>query len=182
MNLPPISPQETTNYLDIAFKVATISIAIFNAIFAIKIFNLKTEQDKIDKNRDRKIQLLKTLILDHNFKNFYSIFDEIEDELIKLKETNLSDDKKSIIDSNLSELFIKLRRKFYDSLLAIETPLYDEIKKQSDELQSHFSLTIFDPGINLSHIPKYDDLINEKLINTKTAIIKELFGYRGGDS
>ncbi len=176
----PIKPEPSTDYLDTAFKTATICIALFNAYFAIKIFKDKNKKDDAEKERDRKIQLLKTLVLDHSFKNFYTIFDEMEDELLKLKTPNLTDPDKQSIDSKIQDLFIKLRRKFYDSLLAIDEPLYDSIENKCDELQSHFSLTIFDQGINLSHTPKYDDLINEKLIDAKTEIIKILFGYRGG--
>lgn len=175
-----IHPERTTDYLDIAFKSATICIAIFNAYFAIKIFKSKNKKDDTEKERDRKIQLLKTLVLDHNFKYFYSIFDEIECELSKLKNPKLTDQDKQSIESNIQDLFISLRRNFYDSLLAIEETLYDNIKNKCDELQSHLSLTIFDQGVNSSHTPKYDDLINEKLIDAKTEIIKTLFGYRGG--
>lgn len=172
-------PQELINYLDIAFKTATILIALFNVFFAVKIFNIKNKKDDSHKESDRKMQLLKTLVLDHNLKNFYSTFDEIEKEVIKLKTPQLTDIEKEVIDSNIGDLFIKLRRKFYDSLLGIETTLYDNIESQCDSLQGHFSETIFDQGINLSHTPKYDEAINEKLINTKTEIIKQLFSYRG---
>ena len=175
-----IQPEQTTDYLDIGFKSATICIALFNAYFAIKIFEDKSKKDDTEKERDRKIQLLKTLVLDHSFINFYTIFDEIEVDLLKLKQPNLTDTDKQAIDSNIQVLFIKLRRKFYDSLLAIDETLYDNILNKCDDLQSHFSLTIFDQGVNLSHVPKYDELINEKLIDTKTEIIKTLFGYRGG--
>lgn len=172
-------PQESIGYLDIAFKSATVLIALFNVFFAIKIFNTKNKKDDLHKESDRKMQLLKTLVLDHNLKNFYSIFDDIENDLIKLKTPELTDIEKEAIDSNIGDLFIKLRRKFYDSLLGIEISLYDNIESQCDFLQGHFSETIFDQGINLSHTPKYDEVINEKLINTKTEIIKQLFSYRG---
>lgn len=172
-------PQESIDYLEIIFKSATILIALFNVIFAVKIFSIKNKKDDSYKESDRKMQLLKTLVLDHNLKNFYSTFDDIEKELIKLKTPQLTDIEKEAIDSNIADLFIKLRRKFYDSLLGIETILYDNIESQCDSLQGHFSETIFDQGINLSHTPKYDEVINEKLINTKTEIIKQLFSYRG---
>jgi len=176
----PFQPEQSPDYLDIAFKSATICIALFNAYFAIIIFRIKNKKDDKEKESDRKMQLLKTLVLDHNLKNFYVIFDELEVELIKLKQPNIVDQDKQLIDSNIQDLFIKLRRKFYDSLSAIEETLYYNIEKKCDELQSHFSLTIFDQGINLSHTPKYDELINERLINTKSEIIKTLFSYRGG--
>lgn len=174
-----ISPQESVDYLDIAFKSATICIALFNIYFATKIFRIKDRKEDSEKERDRKIQLLKTLVLDHNLKHYYSIFDEIEAKLTELKAPNLNDDNKSTIDTSVAELFIKLRRKFYDSLLAIDNALYDTIVDFSDKLQTDLTNAIFDPGINLSHTPKYDELIQEKVTNTKTEIIKKLFNYRG---
>jgi hypothetical protein len=176
-----IEPEQTIDFLDVTFKSATILIALFNAYFAIMIFKVKNKKDDLEKERDRKLQLLKTLILDHSFKNFYETLEEIELELLKLKQPNLSVLNKQVIDSNIQTLFIKLRHKFYDSLLAIEESLYEKIKNKCDELQSHISLTIFDQGVNLSHEPKFDDLISEKLINTRSNIIKILFDYRGGD-
>lgn len=170
---------KSPEYLDIAFKTATILIAFFNAIFAIKIFLVKTKKDDADKERDRKIQLLKTLILDHNLKNFYDLFDKIEIELIKLKQAGLSMDDKSKIEENLSELFISVRRKFYDSLLAVDLTLYEGIKSKIDAFQADLTNAVFDPGVNLSYPPKYDEVINEKLTLTKTDILKKLFIYRG---
>lgn len=172
-------PEQTNNIMDLLFKIATILIAFFNAYFAVVIFRHKNSKDDEEKERDRKIQLLKTLILDHSFKNFYLIFDEIEKELENLKQQDLKDDNKQIIDSKIQELFIKLRWKFYDALLAIDDNLYETIKTKCDELQSHLSNTIFDQGINLFHSPKYEDLIYEKLIEAKTEVIRTLFSYRG---
>ena len=170
-----VPPQESLDYLDIAFKSATICIALFNIYFASKIFRIKNKKEDSEKERDRKIQLLKTLVLDHNLKHYYSVFDEIEAKLTELKTPNLNDENKSAIDTSIADLFIKLRRKFYDSLLAIDNALYNTIIGYSDELQTNLTNAIFDPGVNLSHAPKYDELIQEKVINTKTEIIKKLF-------
>jgi hypothetical protein len=175
----PIEPQNTVDYLDIAFKLAAICIALFNVIFAINIFRIKNKKDDSEKEKDIKIQLLKTLVLDHNLKYFYSVFDEIESELLKLKAPNLNDNQKSKIDSDIADLFIKLRRRFFDSLLAIDDDLYDVVIDFSDELQGHLTNSIFDQGVNLSHAPKFDELIKEKIIKTKTEIIRKLFNYRG---
>jgi hypothetical protein len=167
------------NILDIAFKAATVCIAGFNVFFAVKIFRLKDKKDETEKERDRKIQLLKTLVLDHNLKNYHSIFDDIETQLVLLQQPNLTNDNKQIIDTSIADLFIQLRGKFYDSLLAIDDSLYESIKGKADALQTHFTETIFDPGINLTHMPKFDELISQKMTTTKTEIIKKLFNYRG---
>ena len=118
-----VETDQFKDILDIFCKMATIVIAIFNAIFAYKIFWIKDNKDGVEKERDRKIQLLKTLVLDHNFSNFYEIFDKIEDCLQALRQPNLSDSEKGKIDSATADFFIALRRQFYDSLLGIDNNL-----------------------------------------------------------
>ena len=179
---PVSEPDGMNNFLsilDIAFKVAAIFIAGFNAYFAVKIFRLKSEKDENEKERDRKIQLLKTLVLDHSLIHFHSFFETLEESLHELQKPNLTDDQKEIIDEKNATYFIGLRSKFYDSLLAVDETLYEEIKNDADNLQSHLTDTIFDGGVNLSHLPKYDELISQKLTTAKTNILKKLFNYRG---
>ncbi|HTN37298.1 MAG TPA: hypothetical protein VL053_09500 [Arachidicoccus sp.] len=165
--------------LDILVKVATVIIALFNVVFTVIIFRFKTNKDNKEKDCDRNIQLLKTLVLDHNLSNYYQIFEHIEHHLIALKSEQLTLPIKQEIDLKLADYFIQLRNKFYDILLAIDDALYERIKTEIDGLQTNLIDTIFDPGINLNHTPKYDELITQKLVVTKTEIIRMLFQYRG---
>jgi hypothetical protein len=170
-------PIPSPDYLDIAFKSATILIAAINVFFAVRIFRVKTKKDDTDK--DRKIQQLKTLVLDHNLKHFYDFFDKIEVELAALKQPNLTDEQKKDIDDKVGDHFISVRRKFTDTLLSVDQSLYDSTLGLTDKLQEYLSLSMFDAGVNLSHAPKYDEIISEKLTTTKTDIIRKLFSYRG---
>ncbi len=165
--------------LDTIFKFATISIAIFNVYFAVKVFRIKDKKDDTEKERDRKIQLFKTLVLDFNLKHCYSFFDDIFKNLISLKSTNLNDNDKKLISRDLDGFFILLRVNFIDLLLAIDKTLHTKIENEADDLQKQLTDTIFDQGVNLSHLPKYDELINQKIANTKAEIIKILFEFRG---
>ncbi|MBS1926854.1 MAG: hypothetical protein JST57_12685 [Bacteroidetes bacterium] len=165
--------------LDIFFKSATIVIAITNLFFVIKFFNLKSKKDDADKEKDRRINWLKTLVLDHSLDSFYSFFDSIESELNKLKEQNLTIDDKKQVDDKIGDQFILLRRNFTDTLIAVDNNLYKSVLSISDKFQTHLTDTIFDNGINLAHPPKYQELVLEKLTISKTDIIKILFGYRG---
>ena len=171
--------QETTNYLEIAFTSATILIALFNIFFTVYIFRTKIKKSDSNIEQDRRIQLFKTLILDHNLKHFYTCCDDLEKELSALQESGLSDDKKKDIYSKSQDHFITLRRKFTDTLLAVDYSLYKSVLKSSDDLQTYLSSMIFDNGYNLSHRPKYDEIITERLSTAKTDILKILFTYRG---
>ena len=165
--------------LDIIFKSATAIIALANLFFVIKFFNFKNKKEDIDKEKDRRIQWLKTLVLDHNLNSFYSFFDSVELELDNLKSNNLSIVDKKIIDEKIGDEFIKLRRKFTDSLIAVDEIFYKKVLSVTDNFQSYLTNTIFDNGINLTHQPKFEEFILEKITIAKTDIIKLLFRYRG---
>jgi hypothetical protein len=166
-------------YLDTISKSAIVFIATLNLFFAIKFFNVKTQKDDVEKEADRKIQWLKSLILDHNLEKYYLFFDELDAELNKLKNNELSDEDKQLINGNIAEKFVILRRNFTDMLLAVDNELYNFFIKESDQLQDHITEAIFDAGINLSYSVKYNEVITERVMATKTGCIKKLFGYRG---
>ena len=67
--------ESTMNFYDIldyAYKIAMVVIAIFNACFAVYIYNSNSRKSSKDKDADRKIALLKSLILDYNKAIFLS--------------------------------------------------------------------------------------------------------------
>ncbi len=174
-----LPPEKSTDILDIVYKLAMIAIAGFNGYYAVKVFKFRNTKDQEEKERDRKIQLLKTLVLDHNLKNFYSLFDLIEKELQKLKQPHLSQPDRESIEGTVSGLFILLRQDFYDALVAIDENLYNTIKDIADELQGALSKIIFDSVLNLSYEPNYEEHVSEPLTEKKTEILKNLFAYRG---
>jgi hypothetical protein len=165
--------------LDNIYKVAMVIIAGTNVFFAHKFFNFKNNKEDNDKEKDRKINWLKTLILDHNLKHFYVFFEQIEIELLKLNTSNLTDSDKQVIDENNAELFINIRRKFTDIFLVVDKIIYNDVMKSFDSLQSKLTETIFNQGINLAYKPKFEDEIMSKVCATKTEIISKIFNYRG---
>ncbi len=164
--------------LDILFKLATILIALANFGYAIFIFVSKSKKDDGEKEKDRKIHWFKTVILDQSLKYLYESFEEI-DEIVKKIKLCKNDDEKSVVDEELSIIYIKIRRKFIDGLLAVNNTFYYEILSEMDDLQTHITNNIFDEGINLNHEPKFEQIITEKIIKTKTSILNKLFNYRG---
>lgn len=75
---PVLQEVHWTDWLDIVYKIAMVLIALFNIWFAITIHKLKNKKEDNFKEADRKIALLKTLILDYNLKFVYDFFDSLE--------------------------------------------------------------------------------------------------------
>lgn len=173
------SPLQNISILDTIYKIATVCIAFINVCLVIYIFVRNNNKDNKNSEKNRKMSLLKTLILDYNMKYLYLFFEDLRKETNKLTVANLSNDAKREINEKLLLYGNELRQKFIDPFLAIDLKLYDNILHSIDILLDNMTNSIFDEGINLSHAPKFEELIINKITNTKTHIIKLLFEYSG---
>jgi len=165
--------------LDVFYKIAKIVIAGANILLLYYIFSYNSDKNDSKNERDRKISLLKTLVLDNNLKYFYKFYKSIHSETERLLVSDLDDDSKTLIDSSIGDAFINLRIQFIDLLLAVDEHMYNSFIKKADELQEYFTNTIFDDGMNLSHKPKFKEMISDKISESKTEFLKILFDYNG---
>ena len=172
-------PIENTSSLDETYKIAMICIACFNLIFAIYIFIVKNKKDHNTNEKNRKINLLKTLILDNNLKFLYQYFEEIDNDTIKLKVADLTIEQRKVINDSILEKGKLFRFKFIDSLNAIDNVMYKGFISNVDKLQDSITESIFDAGINLSHKPMFEEKITKTIVETKTILIKLIFNYNG---
>jgi hypothetical protein len=165
--------------LDVACKIATVVIALVNVGLVVYIFVKNTKRDSSHKEKERKINLLKTLVLDYGMKYFYQFFDEIDLETKKLKNKDLDDNTKRAINDSLLSYGNNLEQKFTDLFGGINQDLRTNIYQKTDNLLDGFTKSIFDEGINLYAEDKFNDLIVKKIIDFKSEIIKILFSYAG---
>lgn len=162
--------------LDVFYKVATVSIALFNIGFAIYIYKTKDKKEDNNKEADRKISLLKTLILDYNLKYVYAFFDELELNLSELKDPEAD---KRAVEQQIQTLFKGLNEKFIYFLSAVDNNLYQKILRKSDNFRDTLVANIFDEGINIHVERQYNELIDKPYKDFKKNIIQDLFGYTG---
>lgn len=169
----------SSNILSSACEIATVVIAVVNVILLVRISNKGKEADVEKDERNRKLDLFKTLILDQNMSLFYKFFDDYSSECNKLLNTNELDSKKEI-DSNLKEQTKLFRQKFICLLSAIDEQLYKDVLSATDDLlMDPITEAIFDEGINLTYKPKFEEKISKTIFDSKVKIINVLFHYQG---
>lgn len=148
--------------LDIAYKIATVIIAFANIVFACVIFR-----------RNKKRELVKTLILDHSIQHFYKYFEDLDCELSKLK-TQCNEATKKDIEKNIQSLGVVFEQRFIDLFLSINPKLHEEIKHKFDDMVGKLMKSISDEGINIHVASQYNDKIANVVIVTKASIIRLL--------
>lgn len=148
--------------LDIVYKIATVIIALANIVFAIIIFK-----------RNKKRELVKTLVLDYSIQHFYKYFEDLDCELSKLK-TQCEETTKRNIERNIQSLGVVVEQRFIDLFLSINPKLHEEIKHQFDDMVGKLMTSIFDEGINIYVDTQYNEKIANVVGITKASIIKLL--------
>jgi hypothetical protein len=141
-----------------------VIIAIVNVIFAYFVFN---------KNKNR--ELTNKLILDYSIEHFYKYFDELEEELEKIKNKNISNTDKKQLEKNIQSLGRVLEHKFIDLFLYVNGTLHENIKHDIDDMVGVLTESLFDEGINLSVETKFNEKIATPIVTTKSKILKLLF-------
>lgn len=162
--------------VDYAYKISMVVIAIVNAFLLFYRNKKNDKKEAANKEKDRKISLLKTLILDYNLQYFYEIFEQIEKELIILKQ---KDCDKTQLEPKLQSLFNQLFEKFINFISAIDANLYDELLNHCDHCRDTLIENIADEGVNLWAENQYNGKIKSVVEGDKKKMISLLFGYKG---
>lgn len=139
----------------------------------------KIAREDAEIERKTKMDWFKTLILDSNLKYFHEFFEKVEEEMKILLAEGIDEAVKTKVNETIKDYHKKFRVRFIDSLLAVDDDIYDNLIKISDELIDSFTNSIFDPGINLSHLPKFEEIVIKQISETKTQMIQELFKFKG---
>ena len=158
--------------------IATIIIAIVNIIYICKFHHKQDESDRLAKEKDRKMMLLKTLILDHNLKHLYNTFDSLTSHLKVIKNDDketVRKEKEKVIQSDLKDF----SENFVFLLSAVNTELYESILRDSDNLRDTLVTNLADDGVRLTVEVKYKEFIYNPIMETKKTILSKLFDYKG---
>lgn len=172
-------PKPDIDWWDRITKISTIVIAGCNLFLVVFLWNRKNKRDDRDKERDRKLALLKTLILDHHLTDFYECYKNLNNDVEALKTVNPAEGFKFKVYEKIESSFISLREQFIELLLSVDQDLYDSLLMLSDELQDNLANAIFDEGILISNEIKFNELIAQPIAETRTKMIRVLFEYRG---
>lgn len=166
-----------TDFLDIISKVSSIVIAGLGLLFSYYIFKISNENDNIRDDKSRQYDSLKTIILEHNLKHFFNFYEEIMIVVQPLSKKKLTDISKSKLNDSMVDALTHLRLNFTDLLLAVDTDLYTEIMKNTDDLIDELTEVMFDEGIVLTHNPKFESEIISRLSASKTNNVKILYSF-----
>lgn len=171
------------SFIDYAYKIAMVFIAIVNYIYVRRLNQEKDtkeqnkeQEERLKQKKAQRIEYLKTLVYDENLPKLYDFFVNLEAETVKLKSENAD---KKLIEKNLQGIFKDLRSKFIIVLSAAVPDLGNQIQDIADNLHDQLVSNMSDEGINIWVERYYNDLVKKVYEKGKIDMISALFNYDG---
>lgn len=158
------------------FNISTLIIAVAGLIISIVVFIKERKDSTKQSESSRRLELMKTLILDHNMPHFYEIFEKLSKSVERLKE-RICD--KSIVESDIQEILRNLNETVILLFTAIDQTLYDNLLKESDNCRDNLVNSLSDEGLNLYVEAKYKKHVLDHINFAKNQIIKIIYNYKG---
>ena len=172
--------------VDIAYKLAMVAIAAFNIVYVIMLNKSQNQDKAAQRKSERRMDLLKTIVLIPNLKKMYRFLDKLWAELEKLKLENEADknaDKenavKQEIEPTIQALFATFRSDFIIVLNATAPALGDKVEKISDTMRDTILSNMADEGVNLWVFNYFNDKIKTIYEKGKMEMVNALFNYNG---
>lgn len=170
---------QSTNWLDVVYKVAMIIIGVVNASFAFYIFYYRNRVEKKKELENLRRDILNSFVLKYKLQTFYDYFTELVTNSEKLLDRQASlDDVKIILDDKNQDVFSSVRKNFTEYLDAVDASLYKKILKICDDLQGEISENLFDENADLRDKCVYKEYILSPIQTSQKEILVALFSYK----
>lgn len=170
---------QSTNWLDVEYKVAMIIIGVVNASFAFYIFYYRNRVEKKKELENLRRDILNSFVLKYKLQTFYDYFTELVTNSEKLLDRQASlDDVKIILDDKNQDVFSSVRKNFTEYLDAVDASLYKKILKICDDLQGEISENLFDENVDLRDKCVYKEYILSPIQTSQKEILVALFSYK----
>lgn len=174
--------------IDIAYKISMVAIAVFNIFYIIRLNRLQSQDKEVQRKSERRIDLLKTIVLIPNLRKMYSFLDKLWLQLDKLKlegadvkNTEKENEVKSSIEPEIQKLFASFRSDFIIVLNATAPSLGKKVEDISDTMRDALLRNMADKGINLWVTKYFNDMIKAVYENGKKEMVNALFNYEGNE-
>lgn len=166
-----------SDLLDTVDKIANVIIAAFTLGFSIYIY-LKTQKNDDKKHKtDKKIEFLKTIILERNISYFFDFHEQVLNFLASFENRTISNSDRITISVLLTDEAAKYRTKFYDLLLPFDRNLYLKIKTNADELIDELVIRINDPQVNNLSAANFQNQIENFLVANRNDSLSSIFNF-----
>jgi len=158
---------------------ASFSLAFYVFIYQRRKDNKEQAERNKEVHRNVRLQWFKDAIIQPNLADIYAFYSKVHKSVTPLESKNLTDVQKAEVMEAVKTYCYNFRKSFIDLIGAVDKETQTKVQQNLDNLLDTLTNNIFDEGINLSHLPTYNEKIEKPVNNCKTALFTILFNYEG---
>lgn len=162
------------DWVDKVTAIAMAVIALFDIVLTVLLFDKTRKDNKDVEEKHKRFELMHSLILEHNISRLYDFYDKVLDECANLLNSENQTVKDEVNNAVKNEAK-KFRLRFLTLFNVIDPALYKALLNITDALVDGITNTIYDPGINLTYEPKFDEEISQKISKNRTDMLVKLY-------
>ncbi len=178
-SLPIFRVDVVRDIWDVVVQIATVLTASISVYLAYRVYVWTKQDTESQTEQQRKLEMLKTLVLDYRMNLFYQFIDQISTNAEKLITCSSMQQRKVINEELLTE-FYGVRLRFVETLKIVDNDLlYTSCMKILDDLSDSLSDTISKEEVDFSQEPVFREKIKMPIYSANVEILRILFSYTG---
>jgi len=158
---------------------ASFSLAFYVFIYQRRKDNKEQAERNKEIHRNVRLQWFKDAIIQPNLTDIYTFYSNVHQSVTTLTGKTLTDAQKAEVVEKIKTYCYNFRKLFIDLIGAVDKDTQAKVQRNLDNLLDTLTNNVFDEGINLSHLPTYNEKIEKPVNNCKTALFTILFNYEG---
>ncbi len=152
----------------------TIIIALLGLALSIYVFYQQRADSKAQSDSARRLDLMKTLILDQNIPDFYNIFQRLRNSTDRLLTPGCD---RRTVEANIQSLLRELHDQILSLFLVIDSGLYSDLVDESDICRDNLVDILGNANIDLSVEEQYAQYVLSHLNRAKREMLRRIYNY-----
>lgn len=175
-----------SSFLSDAADIAQVVIAGASLFLAYVIYQyqkkdrvIQTVTEKINNEKNVKLQGFKEFVVTPNFSHLELFFDQLLTLKQQITVTTIDDPLAIQLNSFVKSEVSKFRINFNDAILGVNRTLFDSIKLKIENLNDLLIQVISDGHFDLTDAQEFEQLIGYPIRKTKNDVVALLVTYEG---
>lgn len=156
-------------------NIATLIIAAGGFLLSIYVFRQQRADSRAQTDSARRLDLMKTLILDQNIPEFYTIFRSLRNSTDTLLTSGCD---RSQVEARIQSLLRELNEQILSLFRAIDSALYFTLINASDVCRDNLVDSLGNPNIDLSVEELYIQHVLSHLNTAKREMLRMIYEYK----
>ncbi|MDE6769444.1 MAG: hypothetical protein K2J78_06955 [Muribaculaceae bacterium] len=157
-------------------NIATLIIAGGGFILSIYVFKQQRADSRAQTDSARRLDLMKTLILDQNIPDFYRVFQSLRNSTDALLSPGCD---RSKVEAKIQSLLRELNEQILSLFMVIDSALYMALIDESDVCRDNLVDSLGNPNIDLSVEGLYIQHVLSHLNRAKREMLRRIYNYDG---